>query len=59
MFQDMNWSYLLKSFDLSLEKGETYSSRVVTKCIFFFYTQKIHIGSGDSFQQNRRCEVHK
>lgn len=40
MFQDMNWSYLLKSFDLSLEKGETYSSRVVSKCIFFFILKK-------------------
>lgn len=54
MFQDMNWSNLLKSFDLSLEKEETYSSGVVNKCIFF-YPQKIHVGSGDSFQQNRRC----
>lgn len=40
----MHWSYRSNSFDLSLEKGETCTSMVVTKCFGFFILKKINVG---------------
>lgn len=55
VFQDVNWSYLFKTSDLSLnhlEKGEMWSSRVVTKwklCGGFLFYSKMPLNIWGSF----------